>query len=100
HDGFFATGPRFDATGWAAGGFIGINSVVGYFPWLPPLANASPTRVTVFLSLSPMTAALLGTTLLGEAVTSGLVAGVTFVAMGLWLASASDAPDRDGVAPP
>ena len=44
-------------------------------------------RVTVFLSLSPVTAAVLGVTLLGERVTIGMMAGVAWVAAGLWVAN-------------
>ena len=95
HDGFFSAGPRFDAAGWYAVAFIGVSSGVAYFLWLYALANATPTRVTVFLSLSPVTAALLGATLLDEAVTAGLVAGVVCVAIGLWLASAAGVTERD-----
>ena len=96
HDGFFTTAPQFDAAGWSAVAFIGISSGVAYFLWLYALANTTPTRVTVFLSLSPVTATVLGATLLGEAVTSGIIAGVVCVAIGLWLASAYGEPDREG----
>jgi drug/metabolite transporter (DMT)-like permease len=41
----------------------------------------------VFLSLSPITAIVLGVTLLGEPVTVQLVAGVACVAAGLWVAN-------------
>jgi drug/metabolite transporter (DMT)-like permease len=43
--------------------------------------------VTVFLSLSPVTAAVLGVTLLGEPVTPGMIAGAACVAAGLWVAN-------------
>jgi drug/metabolite transporter (DMT)-like permease len=97
HDGFFSAAPHFDPAGWFAVVFIGISSGVGYFLWLYALGNATPTRVTVFLSLSPVTAALLGATLLAEAVTARLVAGVLCVAAGLWLASAFDEAEREPV---
>jgi drug/metabolite transporter (DMT)-like permease len=42
--------------------------------------------VTVFLALSPITAAVLGVALLGEPVTVGMMAGVVCVAAGLWVA--------------
>ena len=53
---------------WAAIAFIGVSSGIGYFWWLYALKHESPTRVTVFLALNPVTAALLGWALLGEAV--------------------------------
>ena len=67
-------------------GFIGISSGVGYWLWLWALTNATPTRVTVFLSLSPITAALLGLLLLGETLSIPLLAGLGAVMAGLWLA--------------
>jgi len=72
---------------WAAIVFIGLSSGGGYVLWLWALANIAATRVTVFLSLSPVTAAVLGVTLLGEPVTLGMMAGVACVAAGLWVAN-------------
>ena len=86
-EGFFHSWPRFDAAGWMAVLFIGASSGVGYFLWLWALGHASPTRVTVFLSLSPVTALLLGAALLGESVSAWSLAGVTCLAAGLWLAN-------------
>jgi drug/metabolite transporter (DMT)-like permease len=54
--------------------------------WLWALKNIAATRVTVFLALSPITAAALGVLFLGEAVTTGMMAGVVCVAAGLWVA--------------
>ena len=71
---------------WAAILFIGLSSGGGYVLWLWALKNIAATRVTVFLSLSPVTAAALGVVVLGEAVTVGMMAGVVCVAAGLWLA--------------
>jgi len=85
-EGFFTTAPRFTGTGWAVVAFIGASSGAGYFLWLWALRHASPTRVTVFLGLSPITAAVLGAALLGEAVTWDLAAAIAVLAAGLWLA--------------
>jgi len=41
----------------------------------------------VFLSLSPITAALLGVSLLGEPFTFGVLIGLAGVVAGLWLAT-------------
>jgi drug/metabolite transporter (DMT)-like permease len=71
---------------WAAIVFIGLSSGGGYVLWLWALKNIAATRVTVFLALSPITAAALGVTVLGEAVTVGMMVGVACVAAGLWLA--------------
>lgn len=84
--GFFATPPRFTPAGWLAVLFIGANSAVGYYLWLWALNRATPTRVTVFVALGPVTAALLGAWLLTEVLSAMLLLGIACVALGLWLA--------------
>lgn len=93
-EGFFTTPLRFTWGGWAAVLFIGMSSGIGYFLWLWALNHASPTRVTAFLALSPVTAALLGGVLLHEPVTVGALAGLALVALGLWLAHFETAQAR------
>lgn len=83
---FFAAWPSFTPSGWAAVVFIGLSSGIGYFLWLWALRHAAATRVTVFLSLSPITAAFFGALLLGEPLTMPLLAGLAAVVAGLWLA--------------
>jgi len=85
-EGFFRAVPHITFGGWLAVLFIGGNSGVGYFLWLWALAHTTPTRVTVFLSLSPVTAMLLGAALLGESLTVLSLAGLAAVAGGLVLA--------------
>ena len=86
-EGFFAAPPPVGALGWAAVVFIGVSSGIGYLLWLWALKHTTPTRVTVFLSLSPVTAAVLGVALLGEPFTPGLLIGIVAVAGGLWIAT-------------
>jgi drug/metabolite transporter (DMT)-like permease len=86
-EGFFATWPRLTGSGWGAVVFIGLSSGIGYVLWLWALKQTTPTRVTVFLSLSPITAAVFGVWLLGEPVTPGMLVGIAGVACGLWLAT-------------
>lgn len=86
-EGFFTQWPSLHAKGWAAVVFIGISSGSGYMLLLWALKHASPTRVTVFLSLSPVTAAWLGVAFLGESITPGIVLGMLGVAGGLWAAT-------------
>jgi drug/metabolite transporter (DMT)-like permease len=93
-EGFFTTPLRFTWGGWAAVLFIGMSSGIGYFLWLWALNHASPTRVTAFLALSPVTAALLGGALLHEPVTVGALAGLALVALGLWVAHLETAQAR------
>ena len=85
-EGFFAGWPRLSGGGWAAVVFIGVSSGVGYVLWLWALGNAPATQVTVFLALSPFTAAVLGALFLAERITPPAAAGLACVALGLWLA--------------
>lgn len=85
-EGFFTTAPRFTTGGWLAVLFIGFSSGVGYFLWLWALKHTSPTRVAVFLALSPITAMLLGGALLDEPVSPGALLGIVLVVLGLWAA--------------
>ncbi len=85
-EGFFGSLPHFTAAGWLAVVFIGICSGIGYYLWLWALTHTTPTRVTVFLALSPVTAAGLGALLLGERLSALSVLGLACVALGLWLA--------------
>src|SRR2546423_15535174 len=73
-------------SGWGDVVSIGLSSGGGYVLWLWALKNIAATRVTVFLALSPVTAAALGVALLGEPATAGMMAGVVCVAAGLWAA--------------
>ena len=78
--------PSFDSTGWLVVVFIGASSGLGYFLWLWALRAATPTRVTIFLALSPITAAALGNLILGEPVSALFVAGLVSVSSGLAIA--------------
>ena len=66
--------------------FIGASSGIGYLTWLYALRHLPATEVTPFLSLSPITAAVVGTALLGEPLTVGLIVGLGLVTTGLWVA--------------
>lgn len=72
--------------GWGATLFIGLSSGIGYVLWLWALGNASPTRVTAFLSLSPIAASGLGLLVLGERPGALLILGGLAVVLGLWVA--------------
>jgi drug/metabolite transporter (DMT)-like permease len=89
-EGLFSSGlvtlPRFSAGAWQAIGFIGLSSGLGYFLWIWALKHTTATRVTVFLALSPITAMLLGTAVLGEPISALSIAALGCVALGLWLA--------------
>jgi drug/metabolite transporter (DMT)-like permease len=84
----------FGPAAWAAVVFIGVSSGIGYFWWLYALKHESPTRVTVFLALNPVTAALLGWALLGERLPTQMVMAVLLIAAGLWLATRAPASGK------
>ncbi|TFZ00758.1 DMT family transporter [Ramlibacter henchirensis] len=77
----------FGAGAWWAIGFIGVSSGIGYFWWLYALKHLPPTRVTVFLALNPVTAALLGWGLLGERPQAWTWFALLLIGTGLWLAT-------------
>src|ERR1700730_5409260 len=85
-EGFFVSLPHFTPGGWLAIVFIGVSSGVGYYLWLWALGHAPATQVTVFLALSPITAAGLGALFMGEAISGLSAVGLACVALGLWLA--------------
>ena len=85
-EGFFASRPHFTAGGWTAVGFIGLASGIGYYLWLWALNHTTPTRVTVFLALSPITAAMLGALLLGESLSAAALLGLASVVIGVSVA--------------
>jgi drug/metabolite transporter (DMT)-like permease len=68
---------------WGAIVFIGLSSGLAYYLWLSAPGRLPPTQVTVFLSLSPVTAAVLGGLLLDEPLTWPTLAGLAAVVMGL-----------------
>lgn len=72
---------------WAVVLFIGGSSAIGYFWWLYALKRESPTRVTVFLALNPVTAAILGWSLLGEPLAPTMLGALALIALGLWAAT-------------
>jgi drug/metabolite transporter (DMT)-like permease len=86
------------APAWGVVLFIGLSSGIGYFCWLYALKHESPTRVTVFLALNPVTAALLGRMLLGEPLPAQTVAALVLIALGLWLSTHPASANRQAAA--
>src|SRR5262249_35855391 len=87
-EGFFATPPSFTAKCWLAILFIAARSGLVYFLCLWALRPTAATNVTIFLALSPITAALLGAMLLGEALSPEALGGLGAVLLGLAVALA------------
>jgi drug/metabolite transporter (DMT)-like permease len=96
-EGFFNAVPHFTLEGWFAVFFIGFGSGIGYYLWLWALNNTSPTKVTLFLSLNPITAAGLGAFFLGEKITLMLLMGIICVIIGLGMAHLSGFPKKRSV---
>ncbi|MBD2746817.1 DMT family transporter [Microvirga sp. BT688] len=90
-EGLFTQGTHLGQRGWIVVLLIGLSSGIGYVLWLWALKHTTPTRVTVFLSLSPVTASLLGALLLSESFTLGVFLGLAGVVTGLWLATRAGA---------
>lgn len=84
-EGGLSTIATINISGWLAILFVGFSSGVGYFAWLWALKNMSPTRVTMFLALGPITSAVLGSLFLSEAITWFLLTGMILVISGLIL---------------
>ena len=89
----------FSSAAWAVIAFIGLSSGIGYFWWLYALKHESPTRVTVFLALNPVTAAMLGWALLGEQPAVATWMALALIASGLWLATRGPQRATDNPAP-
>jgi drug/metabolite transporter (DMT)-like permease len=79
---------------WAAVVGVGLSSGVGYWLWLWALKHARPSRVTLFLALSPVTATLLGALWLGERLGAVAWIGIGCVALGLALPGPRPAPPQ------
>ncbi|WP_201863702.1 DMT family transporter [Microvirga soli] len=92
-EGLFTEGTGLDQHGWLIVLLIGLSSGIGYVLWLWALKHTTPTRVTVFLSLSPVTASLLGGLVLDEPFTLGVLLGLAGVVGGLWLATRTGASE-------
>jgi drug/metabolite transporter (DMT)-like permease len=84
--GFFNAFPRFTPRGWFAVFFLGVSSGIGYYLWLWALNNTTPTKVTIFLALNPITATGLGAFFLGEKISVALLVGIVCVILGLGVA--------------
>jgi drug/metabolite transporter (DMT)-like permease len=74
--------------------FIGISSGIGYYLWLWALNHTTPTKVSVFLSLSPVTAMVLGALFLNEPISLSTLSGILFVALGLWFPAGAKAVQK------
>jgi drug/metabolite transporter (DMT)-like permease len=80
--------PHFDAKGWIAVillGTVGAAIQFSLFTWA--LRWLPSSRVVIYLTLNPISAILLASLILGEAVTTILIAGLVFVIAGIVVAN-------------
>ncbi|MEE8435791.1 MAG: DMT family transporter [bacterium] len=77
----------FSPAGWAAIVFIGFpGGAWGFLVFIVALRHLSPTRAAVFFNLNPLTAAVLATLMLGEALSGRFLTGFVLVLAGIVLA--------------
>lgn len=73
---------------WYAAIYLGaIGSALTFFLWAFALERTTPTRVTISITVNPISAALVGALLLHEALSWNLVVGVIAVFLGIWIAT-------------
>lgn len=72
--------------GWIAAAYVMTFGGAGsFFLWIWALERIAPSRVAVTVTLNPVSAALLGAAVLGEAITWGVLAGLVGVVVGIVL---------------
>ncbi|MBL8835555.1 MAG: DMT family transporter [Alphaproteobacteria bacterium] len=77
----------FSASGWIAVLWLAVpGGAASLYLWIWSLRHATPGRVTVAISLNPISAAVLGAAALGEAVTPHILIGLIGVVAGIVLA--------------
>jgi len=86
--GAFAAAPVFSTSGWFAVAFLSIGGGVLQFGlWIWAVSKLAPTQAAIYLTLTPITAVLLGSLVLGESVSLGLFAGLALVVCSILLAN-------------
>ena len=86
--GSFAPVAAFEAPQWLAAVYLGaFGSALTFYLWAFALERTTPTRVAISVTVNPITASLVGTTLLDEPLHWNLVAGILTVFAGIWIAT-------------
>lgn len=79
---------RFGLPQWLAVGFLGVfGGAVVFWLWSFALAHTTPTRVAISVTVNPVTAALVGTLILGEPITWNVLIGLLAVLVGICIAT-------------
>jgi len=86
--GSFAPVAAFEAPQWLAAVYLGaFGSALTFYLWAFALERTTPTRVAISVTVNPITASLVGATLLDEPLHWNLVAGILTVFAGIWIAT-------------
>lgn len=95
--GSFAPVSAFGASQWFAAIYLGaIGSALTFYLWAFALEKTTATRVAVSVTVNPISAALVGATLLQEPLSWNLAAGIVAVFIGIWIATTvARVPDRE-----
>jgi drug/metabolite transporter (DMT)-like permease len=84
----FASITSFGMPQWLAIGYLALfGSALTFFLWAFALGRASPTKVAVAVTINPLTASVVGSTLLNEPIRWSTVVGLCMVFTGIWIAT-------------
>ncbi len=86
--GGYAPVAGFAAADWWAMGYLGVfGGAIGFLLWAYALAHTTPTRVSIAVTVNPITAGLVGALWLGELLHWNLIVGLAGVLLGIWIAT-------------
>jgi drug/metabolite transporter (DMT)-like permease len=86
--GSFAPVAAFGMPQWLAAVYLGaFGSALTFYLWAFALARTTPTRVAISVTVTPVTASLVGAVLLNEPLRWNLVGGIVTVFAGIWIAT-------------
>jgi drug/metabolite transporter (DMT)-like permease len=83
--GGYAGVTSFGPAQWCALVYLGVfGGAVGFFLWAFALGRTTPTRVALSVTVNPVTAALVASLVLDEAIRCNLVAGLLGILLSTW----------------
>lgn len=84
--GSFAPVRAFGAANWFAAIYLGaIGSALTFYLWAFALERTTPTRVAISVTVNPVSASLVGASVLEEPLSWKLAAGILAVLLGIWI---------------
>jgi drug/metabolite transporter (DMT)-like permease len=99
--GSFAPVAAFGAPQWFGALYLGaFGAALTFYLWAFALERTTPTRVAISVTVNPIAASLVGTTLLGEPLRWNVVVGIVTVFAGIWFATTQSGPKEIGEADP